>query len=90
MIANSEHTRTLARMMGRLTIAVGLVATAPTAVTGQAAWFDLRVRVRKCGAQERDFTEPRFDRLKLPPGLDEAPDRLSFGAEFRPSRGRTR
>jgi hypothetical protein len=52
-------------------------------VTGQAAWFDLRVRVRKCSAQERDFTEPRFDRLRLPPGLVEPPPRLSFGADFR-------
>jgi anaerobic selenocysteine-containing dehydrogenase len=59
-------------------------------ITGQAAWFDLRVRVRKCGETERDFTEPRFDRLKLPPGLDEAPDRLSFGAEFRPRKDGTR
>jgi anaerobic selenocysteine-containing dehydrogenase len=52
-------------------------------VTGQAAWFDLRVRVRKCGPDEDDLTEPRFDRLRLPPGMDEAPARVSFGAEFR-------
>jgi sulfite dehydrogenase (quinone) subunit SoeA len=52
-------------------------------VTAQAAWFDLRVRVRRCTEAERDFTEPRFERLKLPPGLHEGPERLSFGAEFR-------
>jgi anaerobic selenocysteine-containing dehydrogenase len=55
-------------------------------VTGQAAWFDLRVRVRKCGKTGYGFTEPRFERLKPPPGLDEATDRLSFGAEFRPTK----
>jgi len=52
-------------------------------VTGQAAWFDLRVRLRKCAPAEEGFTEPAFDELALPPGLAPVPDRLDFGAEFR-------
>jgi sulfite dehydrogenase (quinone) subunit SoeA len=52
-------------------------------VTGQAAWFDLKVRVRKCAAAEEGFTEPEFAPLPLPPGIEPAPDRNRFGAQFR-------
>jgi anaerobic selenocysteine-containing dehydrogenase len=52
-------------------------------VTGQAAWFDLRVRVRKCLATEAECAEPQFPSLVAPPGLGAAPKILSFGAEFR-------
>ncbi len=52
-------------------------------VTGQAAWFDLRVRVRKCAAEEAGFAEPQFAPLKPPPGIDPAPEVLEFGAAFR-------
>jgi len=55
-------------------------------VTGQAAWFDLRVRLRKCDAAECGQTEPRFDKLKAPPGQPKAPSKLSFGSIFRPGR----
>ena len=51
-------------------------------VTGQAAWFDLRVRIRKCELAEVGFTEPQFQQLPLPPGLEPAPEKLAFGAEF--------
>jgi anaerobic selenocysteine-containing dehydrogenase len=53
-------------------------------VTGQAAWFDLRVRIRKCETQEAGFTEPSFERLPLPPGFEPALETLAFGAEFHP------
>jgi len=33
-------------------------------VTGQAAWYDLRVRVEKCKAEEEGVTEPLFPALK--------------------------
>ncbi len=52
-------------------------------VTGQAAWFDLRVRLRKCAPAEEGFAEPAFERLPLPPGMAPGPDRLDFGAGFR-------
>jgi anaerobic selenocysteine-containing dehydrogenase len=55
-------------------------------VTGQAAWFDVRVRIRKCDAADAGFTEPRFPPLPLPPGFDPSPEKLSFGAEFKPKR----
>ena len=39
-------------------------------VTGQAAWYDLRVRLEKCTEGASDETEPAFDTL---PGLAAAP-----------------
>ena len=52
-------------------------------VTGQAAWFDLRVRVTKCSDAEKEISEPQFPSLKTPPGIDPPPQVLSFGAQFR-------
>ncbi len=52
-------------------------------VTGQAAWFDLRVRLRKCDAEECGQTAPRFEKLACPPGQAKAPAKLSFGSIFR-------
>ncbi len=59
-------------------------------VTGQAAWFDLRVKVTRCVAAEAGFTEPSFDKLPLPPGNQPAPAKLSFGASFRKAREKAR
>jgi len=48
-------------------------------VTGQAAWFDLRVRIEKCDPGE-EVTEPQFPILPPPPGFS-APSSLNrFGA----------
>jgi anaerobic selenocysteine-containing dehydrogenase len=48
-------------------------------VTGQAAWFDLRVSIRKAGAQANE-TAPQFEPLKF----NEANERpLRYGAGFR-------
>ena len=55
-------------------------------VTGQAAWFDLRVRLVACDPAEAGFTEPQFERLKPPPHFASAPAKLDFGAEFRRQR----
>ena len=55
-------------------------------VTGQAAWFDLRVKVTRCTPAEAGFTEPHFDKLPLPPGHAPAPRKLDFGAVFRKAR----
>jgi anaerobic selenocysteine-containing dehydrogenase len=52
-------------------------------ITGQAAWFDLRVRLIKCRAEEVGFTEPRLPALPPPVGLLAAPRVLKFGVQFR-------
>ena len=51
-------------------------------VTGQAAWYDLRVRIEKAPAEEA-VSEPRAPALALPPGLPERPAVLRYGAKFR-------
>ena len=52
-------------------------------VTGQAAWFDLRVRITRAEAGD-GVSEPRFEPLKTVPGVQERPDTLRFGEEFLP------
>ena len=49
-------------------------------VTGQAAWFDLRVSVTKCEPGE-EIAEPQFDELKAPPGLHMGANLNRFGAQ---------
>ncbi|WP_374446371.1 molybdopterin oxidoreductase family protein [Stella sp.] len=51
-------------------------------VTGQAAWYDLRVRVEKA-AVPVPATEPAFPTLPKPPGMAEAPTMNRFGSLFR-------
>jgi anaerobic selenocysteine-containing dehydrogenase len=38
-------------------------------ITGQAGWYDVRVRVYKAGAHEPRVTSPQFDALKPAPGM---------------------
>ncbi|AZO09856.1 formate dehydrogenase [Mesorhizobium sp. M3A.F.Ca.ET.080.04.2.1] len=52
-------------------------------VTGQAAWFDVRVRIARCERQEAGFTEPQFERFSQPPDVEPPPDVLRFGAALR-------
>jgi anaerobic selenocysteine-containing dehydrogenase len=52
-------------------------------VTGQAAWYDLRVRIEKAAATEAAETEPRFAALPRPAGVGAAPGVLRYGARFR-------
>jgi anaerobic selenocysteine-containing dehydrogenase len=42
-------------------------------VTGQAAWYDLRVRVVKCAAAEIPVTDPHPSTLALPPHMPDRP-----------------
>jgi anaerobic selenocysteine-containing dehydrogenase len=49
-------------------------------VTGQAAWYDLRVRIEKAEAADA-VSEPRFDPLPMPPGHLPRPAILRYGAE---------
>jgi anaerobic selenocysteine-containing dehydrogenase len=52
-------------------------------VTGQAAWFDLRVRIERAVPEEQDATAPTFAALPPPPGIAPGPDVLRYGAGFR-------
>jgi sulfite dehydrogenase (quinone) subunit SoeA len=52
-------------------------------VTGQAAWFDLRVRIARCGVGERGVAAPEFPPLPRPPGIPPAPGKVAYGAGFR-------
>jgi hypothetical protein len=55
-------------------------------VTGQAAWYDLKVRLRKCAPEEAGETVPRFDPLDT--SLPKPGSGLAYGADFRARRGR--
>ena len=57
-------------------------------VTGQAAWYDLRVRVEKASALP--WSEPRFETLPVPGSVPPRPLILRYGARFRAARERTR
>jgi len=54
-------------------------------ITGQAAWYDLRVKVEKAPAAEANETWPRFEPLRSPPGI-KAPAQSTFGVEFKEGR----
>jgi hypothetical protein len=45
-------------------------------VTGQAAWYDVRVRVVKAAADEPARTEPQFAPMRRYPGMPERPAEL--------------
>ena len=50
-------------------------------ITGQAAWFDLKVRLRPAKPEENVDT-PGFGELKEPPNLDPTPVNLQYGKEW--------
>ena len=52
-------------------------------VTGQAAWYDLRVRIEKA-AGRHGRSEPTFETIHMPI-LPQRPDVLRYGKQFRPS-----
>ncbi|HEY1796327.1 MAG TPA: molybdopterin oxidoreductase family protein [Stellaceae bacterium] len=49
-------------------------------VTGQAAWYDLRVRVEKVAAAEAGTTAPTFATMRHPPRSERLPEVLRYGA----------
>ncbi|MEQ8666261.1 MAG: molybdopterin oxidoreductase family protein [Rhodospirillales bacterium] len=55
-------------------------------VTGQAAWYDLRVRIEKAldaaDVDDMTDTQPSFDMLRTP-SLPERPDTVRYGAAFK-------
>ncbi|MFO1170198.1 MAG: molybdopterin oxidoreductase family protein [Hyphomicrobiaceae bacterium] len=50
-------------------------------VTGQAAWYDLKVRLEKCTPDEAKETSPRFEPIGRPGHID-PPEELRFGEAF--------
>ena len=54
-------------------------------ITGQAAWYDVRVRIRKADPAEGTGTWPQFDAIRTPPGLarEHAPWRAWFAGRRR-------
>ena len=50
-------------------------------VTGQAAWYDLRVAIRKATLGEADGL-PAFAPVSSPPGLESPPEILRYGEEW--------
>jgi anaerobic selenocysteine-containing dehydrogenase len=55
-------------------------------VTGQAAWYDLRVKVTKCAPGEAGVTDPHPSALHAPPGALAVPDTLRYNASARRAR----
>jgi hypothetical protein len=51
-------------------------------VTGQAAWYDLRVRIERAPA-EAGQSLPQFAPLPAHPSLPARPEVLRYGQEFR-------
>jgi sulfite dehydrogenase (quinone) subunit SoeA len=49
-------------------------------ITGQAAWYDLRVRVEKAVAAEEGFSAPGFATLHRLPSMMPPPDIVRYGA----------
>lgn len=57
-------------------------------VTGQAAWYDLKVRLEKCPEDEAGATEPMFERFEVPelaPSAVSADGVLRFGKDLHPN-----
>ncbi len=52
-------------------------------ITGQAAWYDLKVRIEKADVSEGTGTQPVFEAFEVPLDHD-VPHVSNFGAEFRP------
>jgi hypothetical protein len=55
-------------------------------ITGQAAWYDLRVRIEKCESGD-ETSQPQFATLARPPGLDTAPSVNRRGSAIAAKRG---
>jgi len=55
-------------------------------VTGQAAWFDLRVQIEKVGPGEAEESYPQFEAAKRPADLEPVPSVLRYGKSLRVKR----
>jgi anaerobic selenocysteine-containing dehydrogenase len=55
-------------------------------ITGQAAWYDVRVRIYKAEEGEPEQSSPQFEPMKKYPGMKEHPSWLTyFGGKMRGS-----
>ncbi len=53
-------------------------------ITGQAAWYDVRVRIYKAEEGEPEQSSPQFEPMKKYPGMKEHPSWLTyFGGKMR-------
>ena len=54
-------------------------------VTGQAAWYDVRVKVYKADEKESKITSPQFRPMKPYPGMDKKRGKMQayFAGKFR-------
>jgi hypothetical protein len=53
-------------------------------ITGQAAWYDLRVRIERAAPEEAGVTAPSFPMLAHPVSQDAPPGILRYFAGRRP------
>lgn len=58
-------------------------------ITGQAAWYDLRVRLEKCSPEEAQETQPILDAVEERPASKNRPSILRYGENLKatPSKG---
>ena len=56
-------------------------------VTGQAAWYDLKVRIEKCGPEEAGATLPDFGEVTRLAHMKPAPAVLRYGSQFKDAGG---
>jgi len=52
-------------------------------ITGQAAWYDLKVKIEKARPDEPHETSPRFEPLNRPPGSPRPVPVSNFGTQFK-------
>ncbi len=65
----------------RLRSPEGLEMSNSDPITGQAGWYDVRVRIYKAGAEEPQQTWPAFEAMTRYPGMAEAvPDAIAYDA----------
>ena len=57
------------------------MSAAADPVTGQAAWYDLRVRVERADPKEDAVSLPQFESLSPPQGQRDMVDNLRYGAK---------
>ena len=55
-------------------------------ITGQAAWYDLRVRIERAAPMEAGTSAPSFPAVARPPSLRPPPSILRYGAGERQGR----
>jgi anaerobic selenocysteine-containing dehydrogenase len=59
-------------------------------ITGQAAWYDLRVKLEPASPAESAISAPQFATLRPPGGMAPRPDMVRYGLDFRRGNGPSR